>query len=247
MIGSRRRFLRSVVTGAAGLGAVAVLAACGDEAAPVEAAAPGATEAVAADEQAGEAMVAETATAEAMAAATPTAEAIAAETPTGKAMAADAEMSGGVVLSLIQFGDDVFARITNQGASAQDLNGWQLCVQPAYWRFPARTLASGQSLEIEFGTGTDTDARVFTGGRIGPPDPALGNLALYRGGNFSNPADLVHFVQWGSGGLGRASVAVAADIWTAGEFVEAGPLASGGKLEYAGIGTGAAAWTARAG
>ena len=120
-------------------------------------------------------------------------------------------------------------------------------MQPAYWGFPARTLAPGQSLEIEFGTGSDTGTRVFTGGRIGPPDPALGNLALYRGGNFSNPADIVHFVQWGAGGLGRASVAVAADIWTAGEFVDAGPLANGGRLEYAGMGMGASAWSASAG
>ncbi len=219
MSSSRREFLRLTTGGALGVAALGVLVACGDSG---ETAAPAAEKAIAAT----------------------TAAPTAAETePADDAMMA----SAGVVIAAIQVGDVDIVRLTNMGAEAQDLSGWQLCQQPVYWALPSRSLGPGESLDIGLGDGDDTDEMVFAGGRIGAFETDEGNMALYNQASFADPNSLVHFVQWGSGGLGREREAYSAGLWSIGEFVAAGPLSGGGVLEYSGTGTGAEAWTSRAG
>ncbi|NQX92098.1 MAG: hypothetical protein HRT74_08265, partial [Flavobacteriales bacterium] len=51
------------------------------------------------------------------------------------------------------------------------------------------------------------------------PSATGADLGLYvPGGAFNNPDDMVDFTQWGSGGNGRESVAVAKGIWSAGKM-----------------------------
>ena len=68
----------------------------------------------------------------------------------------------------------------------------------------------------------------------GSLDPTGADLALYAPGttDFNNPANLLDFVQWKSGGHGRESVAVSKGIWTAGDFVCGDP-----SYSYTGNGT----------
>lgn len=68
----------------------------------------------------------------------------------------------------------------------------------------------------------------------GSLDPTGADLALYAPGttDFNNPANLLDFVQWKSGGHGREAVAVSKGIWTAGDFVCGDP-----SYSYTGNGT----------
>ena len=68
-----------------------------------------------------------------------------------------------------------------------------------------------------------------------------GGLGLYSENQFANPDAIIDFVQWGAGGSARENVAVAAGIWTAGEFVPTVRLDSY-SIEYDGEGDSASDW-----
>ena len=46
-----------------------------------------------------------------------------------------------------------------------------------------------------------------------------GELAIYTDDDFTDPEDMIHYVEWGSTGHARSTVAVAAGLWTTGDFV----------------------------
>ena len=52
------------------------------------------------------------------------------------------------------------------------------------------------------------------------------------------------FVQWGSAGNGRESVAVGKGIWTAGDFISTAP--EGHSVEFDGAGNAASDWKSQA-
>lgn len=76
----------------------------------------------------------------------------------------------------------------------------------------------------------------------GAPFPAGSDLGLYLPtGGFGSGANMVDFVQWGSNGNGRESVADGINIWTAGDFISN----DGSAYIYTGNGTqnGNSFWT----
>ena len=50
-------------------------------------------------------------------------------------------------------------------------------------------------------------------------DNVDGELAIYTDDDFTDPDDMIHYVEWGSTGHARSDVAVAAGLWTSGDFV----------------------------
>ena len=71
-------------------------------------------------------------------------------------------------------------------------------------------------------------------------DDVSSDLSLYETTLFTDPNEMVDFMQYGAGGLGRENIAVLKGIWTAGDFVEnPGPFQFFGNLtDY-----GSAFWT----
>lgn len=113
--------------------------------------------------------------------------------------------------------------ITNVGDVTGNLAGHFLCQRPAYFAIPDVEVPPGQFVAISTG-GTvfqpPPDAitidQVATIGTLRPGD---GEVGLYDSGNFGASTDILSYVEWGSSGHGRSSVAVKAGIWSDG-FVQ---------------------------
>ena len=155
---------------------------------------------------------------------------------------------GVIVLSAVQIaGEQSMMRLTNLNTADMTMIGWQICSGGEYWEIPDITMEPDQVLDISYGSGTDTVAHNFMNGAISLPDPAGGELALYASSKFDRASAIWHYVQWGVAGGQREELAVKAEVWEAGAFVDAAPLADGGVLEYDGRVPGQGNWSARAG
>ncbi|MCZ6505529.1 MAG: hypothetical protein O6834_06065, partial [Actinobacteria bacterium] len=128
------------------------------------------------------------------------------------------------VLTSISFGDGGMIVITNVGDATGNLAGHFLCQRPAYFGIPDVEVAPGQSVAINTGGSVfqpPPDAitidQIATIGTLSPGD---GEVALYNSANFGSSADILSYVEWGSSGHGRSSVAVSAGIWSG--FVQTG-------------------------
>ncbi len=101
--------------------------------------------------------------------------------------------------------------LKNFGNDSVDVSNYQICNLKSYAPVSiltdsSLTLAPGQQLVLNHEIHTDTS-----------------DVALYSNSrNFGSAENLVDFMQFGSGGNGRESVAVEAGIWTAGEYVKGG-------------------------
>ncbi len=91
-----------------------------------------------------------------------------------------------------------------------DLSTYWLCNFPAYQQLSALTVECG---ELNLLPG---EYLVITG--FDGFDAVDAELGLYSTNSFANPAAVVDYLEWGSTGHQRSSVAVAAGVWTAGDF-----------------------------
>lgn len=127
------------------------------------------------------------------------------------------------VLTSVSLGEGGMIVITNVGDVTGNLAGHFLCQRPAYFAIPDVEVPPGQFVAISTG-GTvfqpPPDAitidQVATIGTLRPGD---GEVGLYDSGNFGASTDILSYVEWGSSGHGRSSVAVKAGIWSDG-FVQ---------------------------
>ncbi|WP_411029575.1 hypothetical protein [Spongiimicrobium sp. 3-5] len=147
-----------------------------------------------------------------------------------------------VVINEVGYQNDK-VELYNNGTIAVDLTDYFLCLGPATYRkvgdLPVTgdiVLAPGAFITITYDQ-LNTDA-----GQISNT-PGTGGLGLYESNtDFTDPATLSDFVQWGAAGSVRENVAVAAGIWTAGEFVNVIGSAET-SIAYDGEGDTAADWT----
>jgi hypothetical protein len=133
--------------------------------------------------------------------------------------------------------------VFNGGALAVNLNGWQWTTQFTNGAFGSnQTLGAGKYLLIQMNAiGTTNDTTLFTGAGTVDLNPAAGSFALYKNSvDFSNPANLVDFVQWGAPGQANEAEAIAAAQWNTGGFVPV--VAEGHSIGYTGAGSQASAW-----
>ncbi len=131
-------------------------------------------------------------------------------------------------ITRVEFGEAGLVEITNVGDEAGTMDGWFLCQRPSYHAVPTATLGPGQSLTIEAAQAS-----------IGGLDPADGEMGLYRSGEFGDAGAIVSYVEWGTAGHGRSSVAVTAGIWPDGGFVPAG----NDRITSDGAATGPEGWS----
>ena len=126
---------------------------------------------------------------------------------------AEAEGSARFAITGVGFGSAGYVEITNVGTAVGSFQGF-LCQRPSYTEVSLTELQPGQSERIP-----------ATGG-FGSLSADDGEIGLYTDSAFSLSGSIVSYVEWGSSGHGRASVAVGAEIWPDGEFANPGGAAS---------------------
>jgi hypothetical protein len=92
--------------------------------------------------------------------------------------------------------------LTNFGTTTQDLSSWFWCHRFSYPQ-PGGSLAARETKQYSISTLNTTSS----------------DLCLYNSGSFGSASAMQDFVQWGGGGIGRESVAVAKGIWATGAFL----------------------------
>lgn len=121
--------------------------------------------------------------------------------------------------------------IKNLGQNPVNVSSYFLCTWPQYNTLGSLTLESGNLL---LGAG---ELLVVTGHPFNEND---GELGLYLNASFGSSSSIIDYVEWGSTGHTRSSVAVSANIWTSTDFVAAPP--AGTSLMYDGSGNTSAHW-----
>lgn len=127
------------------------------------------------------------------------------------------------VISRVVFGDEGYVSVSNVGDGVGNLEGWQLCQRPAYFRIGSVEVAAGETVHFATGTAPDLVGQVIeSNGRFGRFGAGGGEIGLYVDNSFGSASSIRSYVEWGSSDHGRSSVAVAAGIWTEGGFVPTG-------------------------
>jgi len=134
-----------------------------------------------------------------------------------------------VVINEILPSDGV--ELKNLGTTAVDVSGYWLCNFPDYQSIGNLTTVCGNTMMMPGELLTVSGFSVPTG------DAELG---LYTSNSFSSSTAMIDYVEWGSTGHQRSSVAVQAGIWTAGDFLQAIP--AGNSIEYSGTGESPTDW-----
>jgi hypothetical protein len=97
-------------------------------------------------------------------------------------------------------------QVTNFGAASQNLSNWWWCHQFNYSTLGG-SIEPGETREFTVPSLTKTGS----------------DLCLYDSSSFASTVSMQDFIQWGTSGNGRESVAVGKGIWTAGKFLTLPP------------------------
>jgi hypothetical protein len=141
------------------------------------------------------------------------------------------QVSAQIVLNEIQPDDENLVEIKNIGDNMVDISSYFLCSFPTYSQLNGLTLESGSLFLIPGAI------VVLSGHNMSPAD---GELALYLNNQWPNSEMILDYVEWGSTGHMRSSVAQAAEIWANGDFVV--PTADGTSLAWDGGGDASSNW-----
>jgi hypothetical protein len=122
-----------------------------------------------------------------------------------------------------------WVELYNEGDAAVDVSSYWLCNFPNYKQISTlnvldgnTTIPAGDFLVLEFADLGDTDSE----------------LGLYSTNDFANSDAMLDYMQYGSAGHMRESVAVSAGVWDAGTFVM--PAPTGESMAYVGGGANSA-------
>ena len=114
--------------------------------------------------------------------------------------------------------------IQNVGDAPGNLQGYALCQAPNYAVLGDLELAPGEFVAISVGGSLflpPPGAAHTASASIGDVSIEDGEIGLYsRAGAFSSSSAIVDYVEWGSTGHRRSSVASEAGIWNSGDFVD---------------------------
>jgi len=125
--------------------------------------------------------------------------------------------------------------LRNFGGSAVDVSSMWFCTLMSYSQISTLTVVSGSTTIPPGGFLVLSGRTLSNSADLGLYNDISGNT-----GNFALQSFMEDFVQWGSGGNSRESVAVGKGIWTQGDFVTG--VAQGSSIEYDGDGNAASDW-----
>jgi hypothetical protein len=119
------------------------------------------------------------------------------------------------VIGDITFGDASTITVGNLGPDPGDLTGYWLAVHPYYLELPSTVLLPGDTIVVGVAEDADPEALVPAFGLLPALSGASGEIGLYSRGDFGDPGAVVDYVEWGTSGHERTTVAVAAEAWPA--------------------------------
>jgi len=143
------------------------------------------------------------------------------------------ELRESIVFNEVQYGERDLVELYNNGDLPVDLSNYWLCLGPGTYQQIGNLEPLSGSVQLEPGA--------FLVLPYSMPDDQAG-LGLYSANQFANPEAIMDFVQYGASGSAREEVAVAAGIWTAGDFVPTVRLGSF-SMEYDGEGDASTDWS----
>jgi len=128
----------------------------------------------------------------------------------------------------VVFAGEPYLVIANKGTGPGSSGGFWICQFPSYFELPAFELQPGERLTVPLGEGIVPDLVGVIGTvdvirPIGVIDAEGGEIGLYSADRFNDPEAIVDYLEWGSGNHARSGVAVQAQIWVDGGFVEVPP------------------------
>jgi len=128
--------------------------------------------------------------------------------------------------------------VKNVSNAPLDISTYWICSFPDYEQFSTLTI---ECEEIKGGGFVLEPGELITisGHDLGAAD---GEVGIYTDDQFSNPDYIISYVQYGSAGHEREDEAVAAGVWTAGEFAPTPNFNGGHTLAYDGSGITASDW-----
>lgn len=136
-----------------------------------------------------------------------------------------------VVINEVIYSPSQTVELKNLGSSNVDVSSYWLCTFPAYAQVSGLTVLSGNTM---LGPG---ELLVLSGHTYNAADDELG---LYTSSGFANSNNIIDYVEWGSTGHARSTVAQMAGIWSSGDFVN--DVTGTGSLEYDGSGESSSDW-----
>jgi len=117
------------------------------------------------------------------------------------------------VLSTLVFGDRGWIEVVNTGPQAGNIHGHWIAIHPFYLELPSTIVEVGQSVRVSLDPEADPGVVVGAAGLLPVLVVSAGEVGLYSSGNFGDPNSIVDYLEWGTGGHFRSTVAIAAGIW----------------------------------
>ena len=137
----------------------------------------------------------------------------------------EAPSGGGAVFALVEVGvgeAEQYVVIKNNGDVTGNLQDFAICQAPMYHSFGDIEVAPGFLVVVSLG-GDIPDiaaaAAETVTASIGSISADDGEIGLYSDSDFGDSDAIVGYIEWGTSGHTRSSVAVDAGIWTSGDFV----------------------------
>ena len=137
-----------------------------------------------------------------------------------------------VVINEVEYTSTDQIELMNYGDTTVNISNYWFCSLFSYAQLNSLTIISG---DLDLAPG---ERVVLSGFAL---NDAAADLGLYNTNTFTSTTAMEDFVQWGSAGNGRESVADTKGIWTSGDFI-ATVGTSGNAIEYDGSGNASTDW-----
>ena len=109
-------------------------------------------------------------------------------------------------------------KIKNFGSTTEDISAYRLCARFSYNALSNMTVVNGSLTSLAPNADVEVTV-VFSNNNV--LQDASSDLAIYLPtGGFGTAANMIDFVQWGAGGIGRESLANTNGLWTSGTFID---------------------------
>ncbi len=117
------------------------------------------------------------------------------------------------VIGSVVFGDEGTIEVGNLGPDTGDLTGFWIAMHPYYLELPSTILAPGKALIVSLAEDADPEFVIPAAGLLPTLKSGSGEIGLYEGGDFGDPEAIIDYVEWGSTGHVRSTVAIEAGLW----------------------------------
>ena len=117
------------------------------------------------------------------------------------------------LLSTVVFGDQGWIEVINTGPQAGNIHGHWIAIHPFYLELPSTIVEVGHTVRVSLDPDADPGVVVGAAGLLPVLVAPGGEVGLYSSGNFGDPNSIVDYLEWGSGGHFRSTVAIAAGVW----------------------------------